>query len=143
MARIWKEERKGHWSQHFDLHAYVGLPAHDVSPNPALIPVWTYCVEVCGFTFRFGSVAQIKPVWEYYQQKLRPSSRLDTTEHGFERDVSQRWFERLPGHLLKESRRLKVIKALQAAMVEFGEYLNRFPTESSCASNLPVVRRES
>ena len=143
MARIWKEERKGHWSQHFDLHAYAGLPPHDVSPNQKLVPVWTYCVDVCGFTFRFGSVAQIRPVLEYYQQKIRPTSRRDTTGREFERDVSQRWFERLPGHLLQEPKRLKVIKALQAALVEFEEYLNRFPTEESCASNLPVLRRES
>lgn len=52
MSRIWKEERKGHWSRHFDLHGYHGLPGHDVSPNEKLVPVYTYFVEVCGFTFR-------------------------------------------------------------------------------------------
>ena len=29
MARIWKEERTGHWSEHFDLHGYHGFIGGD------------------------------------------------------------------------------------------------------------------
>lgn len=140
MAQIWKEKRDGHWSEHFDLHAYQGLPPHDVSPNSKLVPVYTYFVRVCGFTFKFGSVAQIAPVLEYYQHKIRPISRRDTTHYAFERDVAQRWFERLPGNLREESKRQKVIQALERAMDEFAEFLNKFPTCSMTASDLPVTR---
>lgn len=142
MAHIWKEQRDGHWSEHFDLHGYEGLPPHEVSPNPS-VPVYTYFVRVCGFTFRFGSVAQIAPVLEYYQQRIRPSTRQDTTHYAFERDVAQRWFERLPGNLRKEPKRQKVVKALEQALDEFAEFLNKFPTGSMTASDLPMIEGES
>lgn len=122
MARIWKETRTGHWSSHFDLHGHQGLPGHDVSPDEKLLPAYTYCVEVCGFCFRFGSVEQIPPVIEYYSTKIHPSSRLpDTPWLRSEHDVTQRWFERLPGYLRKESKRLRVVKALEAALGQFRE----------------------
>ena len=142
MAQIWKEERQGHWSEHFDLHGYQGLPPHDVSPNPKLVPVYTYFVRVCCFTFRFGSVAQITPVLEYYRQKIRPSTRRDTNHYAFERDVAQRWFERLPGHLREEPKRQKVVKALERASEQFAEFLDKFPTCSMTASDLPITKRE-
>ena len=141
MAQIWKEERDGHWSEHFDLHGYQGLPPHDVSPNTKLVPVYTYFVRVCGFTFKFGSVAQLGPVLEYYQQKTRPSSRRATKHYAFEHDVCQRWFERLPGKLREEPKRQKVIQALERALIEFAEYLNRFPTCSMVSSDLPITKR--
>jgi len=142
MAQIWKEQRDGHWSEHFDLHGYKDLPPHDVSPNSQLVPVYTYFVQVCGFTFRFGSVAQITPVIEYYQQIIRPSTRRDTTHNAFERDVAQRWFERLPGYLREEPKRQKVVKALERARDEFAEFLNKFPTCSMTASDLPTIKRK-
>ena len=140
MARIWKEKRTGHWSEHFDLHAYRGLPGHDVSPDEKLLPVFTYFVSVAGFTFRFGSVAQIDPYIEYYSLKTLPSSRLpDSPWLRSEHDVAQRWYERLPGHLRKEGKRQQVLKALQKASEEFAEYRGRFPTVESKPSNLPIT----
>ena len=128
MARIWKEPRTGHALSHFDLHGYQGLPGHDVSRDDKLLPVYTYCVEVCGFCFRFGSVEQIPPVIEYYSRKIHPSSRLpDSHWLRAEHDVAQRWFERLPGHLKKESKRLKVVKALEEALETFQENLGSSP----------------
>ena len=137
MARVWKEVRHGHWSKHFDLHGYQGLPGHDVSTDERLLPAYIYFVEVCGFTFRFGSVAQIQPALDYYSKKIRPSSRLPDSdwlraEHG----VAQRWFERLPAYLLEEPKRLLVVKALQKALKEFESDLGRLPTEVICSSNL-------
>ena len=140
MARVWKEQRSGHWSESFDLHGYHGLPGHDVSPDPKLVPVWTYFVEVCGFTFRFGSVAQIEAVLEYYRQKLHPSSRLpDSDWLRAEHDVAQRWYERLPGYLREEPKRVRVVKALERALAEFGPERARLPVQEGKASNLPIV----
>ena len=142
MARIWKEKRVGHWSEHFDLHGYVGLPGHDVSPDEGLVPVYNYYVTVCGFTFKFGSVAQIDPCIEFYERKILPSSRLpDSAWLRSERDVALRWFERLPQHLRKEGNRQKVVKALREAAEAFAEFRDKFPTEDSRASNLPTLRK--
>ncbi len=141
MTRIWKEERVGHWSQHFDLHGYRGLPGHDVSPDPKLVPVYTYFVEVCGFTFRFGSVAQIEVALEYYRKTIRPSSRLpDSRWLRSEHDVAQRWYERVPGYLREDPKREKVEKALAKALDKFSEFRGKFPIEESTASNLPVLK---
>jgi len=137
MASVWKEVRLGHWSKHFGLHGYQGLPGHDVSPDEKLLPAYTYFVSVCGFTFRFGSVAQITPVLDYYSRKVRPSSRLPDSEWlRAEHDVAQRWFERLPAYLLEEPKRVLVVRALQEALQEFKTDLGRLPTEDICSSNL-------
>jgi hypothetical protein len=143
VARVWKEWRSGHWSEAFDLHGFQGLPGHDVSPDPKLVPVWTYFVEVCGFTFRFGSVAQIETVLAYYRQKLHPSSRLpDSRWLRAEHDVAQRWYERLPGYLREEPKRVRVVAALERALAEFGPERGRLPVQEGKASNLPVVGGE-
>jgi hypothetical protein len=119
------------------------LPGHDASPDPNLVPVWTYFVEVCGFTFRFGSVAQIEAVLAHYSRKLHPSSRLPDSERlRAEHDVAQRWFERLPGYRRKQPKRRRVVKALERAPAEFGPERGRFRVQESKASNLPIVGGE-
>jgi hypothetical protein len=143
VARIGKEERKGHWSESFSLQGYGGLLGHDVSPDPKLVPIWTYFVKVCGFTFQFGSVAQIEAVLVYYSRKLHPSSRMpDSKWLRAEHDVAQAWYDRLPGYLRKEPKRRRVVKALERALVEFEPERGRFPVQESKASNLPIVGGE-
>jgi hypothetical protein len=138
MARIWKEKRTGHWSRHFDLHGYRDLPGHDISPDEKLVPVFTYYVRVCSFTFRFGSVAQIRPVLEFYSREIHPSSRMpDSQWLRAEHDVAQRWFERLPPYLMEDAKRPRVVKALEEALVIFKDDLCRYPTQLSRPGNLP------
>ena len=140
MARIWKEPRSGHWSAHFDLHGYQGLPGHDVSPDPAIVPVNSYFVRVCGFTFVFGSVAQIETVLAYYNRRIHPSSRLPDSEWlRAEHEVVQRWFERLPQYLLEEPKRVRVVKALERALSEFDGDAGRSPVQESRASRPPII----
>ena len=108
-----------------------------MSPDEKLLPAYTYFVRVCGFTFRFGSVAQIPSVLEYYSQKIRQSSRLAPSDWlKAEHDVAQRWFERLPAYLLEEPKRLLVVKALQKAVKEFDADLCRLPTQDILGPNL-------
>ncbi len=117
---------------------YLGLPGHDISPDKKLVPVYTYFVRVCGFTFQFGSVAQIDAALDYFKKKLHPSSRMPNYEWlKFERYWVQRWYERLPGYLRQESKRQKVVKALEEAAEMFAEYRGKFPTQKSNTSNLP------
>jgi hypothetical protein len=92
------------------------------NPNPALIPKWVYCVTVCSFTFEFHSINQINACLKYFSQKVRPSTRIpekDLWKYGGDHWEMQRWFERLPQRLLQESKRLKVVKALERALSEF------------------------
>jgi len=72
-----------------------------------LVPADTYFVEVCGFTFHFDSVRQIRRYYDYFS-------------HGdhFDRQFP---FTRLPGKLLSPSNRPKVVKALARAIKEFAD----------------------
>jgi len=82
-------------------------------------------VRVVSFTFRFGTIEQLRECIKYYQQKTRPSSRIAAKtiavdlgqdwrrQRGW--DV-ERWFERLPMYLLEEPKRQKVLKALCKAL---------------------------
>jgi len=90
----------------------------------SLMPKHVIVVQVASFTFRFGSVAQLRKCIEYYQQKIHPGSRVAAIE--LERQLgadwreqrweTERWFERLPMYLLEEPKRKKVVKALVNAL---------------------------
>lgn len=104
MARFWKTDAQNR-------------------PNP-LIPDWIYYVEVCSFTFTFGSLEHIEEYLAHFSQKIHPS-RADGAAHGsyshgdhFER---QGMFDRLPLYLFEEPKRLKVVNALTRALVEFAD----------------------
>ena len=104
-----------------------------------LLPQWTYSVEVCGFTFRFSSLAQLREVLAFYRQKTHPSSRLPDpawvrreAQHNpngyretisaimfFERDALQRWFEKVPMYLQENGKRERVVQALGRALEDF------------------------
>ena len=77
-------------------------------------------VRVASFTFRFASLEQLRDCHAYYDAKLHPSSRISHSEllkGGGDRFETQRWFERLPMHLLEEPKRQKVVKALAEALL--------------------------
>jgi hypothetical protein len=102
MARISKESIK--WSR-----------------TKSLVPSHVILVRVASFTFRFGTVEQLRECIKYYQRKTRPSSRVaaKTLASQLGEDWRaqrswevERWFERLPMYLLEEPKRQKVLKAL-------------------------------
>lgn len=113
MVKIWKEENIANRTKH-----------------SSLIPTWIYFVEVCGFTFKFHSIEQLEQTLEYYTKKLHPSSiipNLDQSPEKFDRSFIQRWYEKLPLYLRKESKRKKVVAALQQAVHQFSndnEYIS-------------------
>ncbi len=78
---------------------------------------WIYYVYVCRFTFAFFSLADIPSYIRYYSTKILPSRILDTPH--IDHDARQTTFNRLPLYLRDDSKRLRVVKALQAALVEF------------------------
>lgn len=111
MAKIWKEELDS--SRHQNK---MDGPA-DCRPNLSFAPQLVFFVRVSSFTFEFHSLKQIEECLEYYSQKVHPSSRviIGAADHW----EAQRWFERLPMYLLEEPKRLKVVKALTAALEAF------------------------
>lgn len=84
---------------------------------PSLVPMDVVVVDVASFTFQFFSIQQLRDCLAYYQQKIRPSSRLSIG--GADHWEAQRWFERLPVHLLESSKRKRVVKALNEALSLF------------------------
>ncbi len=90
---------------------------------PTLVP-WKVClVNVCGFTFTFHSLNQLRLCLDYYSREHHPSSRLQVYDQtlGGDHHETQRWFEKLPQYLLEKPKRQKVVAALQEALEEFSK----------------------
>lgn len=114
MARIWKETYDS--AKHQAPIEYWGS-VDDHLRAPSLIPKDVIMVHVASFTFQFMSVPQLRECLSYFEQKTHPSSRRPippVTSPGMQE--CQRWFERLPMHLLEEPKRLKVVEALNRAL---------------------------
>jgi hypothetical protein len=110
--RLWRERPNPSVHRDFMSSSHVGgLPPRD---NP--LTGWVYFVEVCSFQFQFHSLEQIQECLDYFKQKVHPSTRKphDGLEHYW-----QAWYERLPQWLFANSKRQKVVKALEKALVEF------------------------
>ena len=115
MSRHWREKLNP--KKHRDYMISVGDGGHYIEPpRDNLIIQYVYFVEVVGFTFQFSSIAQIYQALEYCKQKTHPS----TLKSGiFLEHYWQKWYERLPKGLLKGTKRDKVVKALEKAVLEF------------------------
>lgn len=94
----------------------------ETTRDQRLDPRYVYFVRTCGFTFEFHSTDQLHTCLRYFSLRIRPSSRIpwdQLGDYGGDQDETQRWFERLPQELLKESKRLRVVKALEKAGAAF------------------------
>jgi hypothetical protein len=125
MAKYWRESYD--CTRHRDPMTETVPPKQ--SRDPKLDPQDVYFVKVVGFTFEFHSLEQMRIALGYFSQKVRPSSRIPN----FPSDEilhyeAQRWYDRLPMKLLRESSRLQIVKALSAALAMFsGERTNPSP----------------
>jgi hypothetical protein len=115
MARIWKETYDS--AKHQAPIEYWGS-VDDHLRAPALIPKDVVMVHVASFTFQFMTVEQLRECLSYFEQKIHPISkrRVPPGSSTGKHEESQRWFERLPMHLLEEPKRLKVVEALSRAL---------------------------
>jgi hypothetical protein len=84
---------------------------------PTIIPCKVCLVNVCGFTFVFHSLPQLRLCLDYYSEEHHPSSRLPIL--GGDHWEFQRWFEKLPQFLLEKPKRSKVIAALKNTLEEY------------------------
>ncbi len=73
---------------------------------------WVCFVKECTFTFQFRPLDQRDEMINYFSVKTHPSTRK--THNGLEH-YWQSWRERLPTGLVKEPKRLKILKALRKA----------------------------
>jgi len=136
MSRIWSEPYSTQRHRAPMPSAMGGGAARDRHyRNPTLEPHRVVLVQVCGFTFTFHTVGELRACLDYYQRKIHPSSRSASTASAVRnREVTwrwevERWYERLPLYLRKESKRLRVICALQKALERMdahGSSNNRF-----------------
>ena len=117
-----------HWREPFDSSRHQnqmwgeGCEA-ETTRDQVLDPRSVYFVRTCSFTFEFHSIAQLSTCLAYFSQKVRPSSLIPWEQlgsYGGDQTETQRWFDRLPQWLLKETKRLRVMKALQEALTAFG-----------------------
>ncbi|MCP4213259.1 MAG: hypothetical protein GY765_01325 [bacterium] len=113
--KIWKEKLDP--QKHKDYMSSYWIGGDDIkAPKDNLIDSWIFFVKECGFTFQFTSIAQLDECLNYFSQKVHASTRRE--HDGLEYDW-QAWYERLPGGLIKNSKREKILKSLEAAKEKF------------------------
>ena len=115
MARFWKERLDPNKHVDYMKTTHVGgFPVELAHDNIRVR--WVYFVTVCSFTFQFQSMEQIRECLEFFSQKAHPSSASPNValEHYW-----QEWEQRIPYRLCENSKRQKIIKALQTAIEEF------------------------
>jgi hypothetical protein len=122
MANIWSEEYDP-LKHPNPMGSEVGCPPgiDRARRAPTLEPHLVTLVRVGGFTFEFHSPEQLRAALLYFRRKILPSSRLSAKEMGSgDHWEFQRWYERLPAELRRESRRHKVVAALEKAAQKMG-----------------------
>lgn len=122
MARIWKEQLDP--TRHRDFvypqrRGGIRISAH----KDRLVVQWVYFVNVCSFTFQFHRVEDIRAYLTYFSQKPIPSS--GKTGGAALEPYWRNWHERFPMWLKEEPKRKKVVKALQRALDEFENEMER------------------
>jgi hypothetical protein len=114
MSRHWKERLDPEKHQDY----MSGSMVLNVEPSKDnLIERWAYLVRVCGFTFHFVSVSQVRECLDHFSRKIHPSGRYDKLPPGSH--WYHPWYERLPMWLFEESKRVRVVMALRQALAEF------------------------
>lgn len=116
-----------HWIEKFDEMKHRNKMWGDgINPpenrHKSLDPYDVFFVRECGFTFEFHSLEQLKVFKDYFSKKIHPSTRIPEKElwkYGGDHEEMQRWFERLPKGLRKDTNRQRIVKALEKALTDF------------------------
>lgn len=132
MARFWKEPYTYERAAGLNIRDYEDAPVLGVPPGASndpsfrAWPRWIYFVEVCRFTFAFFSLEMMREYLDYFSHKVLPSSRFHDPPFfmGAAPAIDSRGqtrFERLPLRLRQESKRVRVVKALERALNHFAK----------------------
>ena len=96
------------------------------SPVPAskdnLIEKWVYLAEVNGFVFQFANLEQVVECKQYFEQKTHPST---IGYHPPYEHYWQHWYCKLPKGITKNKNRIKVLKAMDKILTEWGNPHNK------------------
>ncbi len=113
MSKHWKEIANPAIHTDFMSTSWVGgIPA---KADRKLTIQYVYFVRECSFTFQFSTIEQIEMMIAHFEKKIHASDRsFNGLEHYW-----QKWYERLPGGLLKGAKRGKILKALKKALADF------------------------
>ena len=119
MSKHWKEPYTEEAAKAVGIHGKEG--ACIVGDRNS---TWIFFVHVCGFTFGFFSLDMLREYIDFYSRKILPTSRfygVSPFSDGPAASIGdgQSKFERLPGYLRKERKRVKVQQALEKALKEF------------------------
>ena len=88
-----------------------------------LIIKWVYFAEVSGFTFQFANMNQVLECKSYFEQKTHPST-IQENHNGLEH-YWHPWYCKLPKGMVKNKNRLKVLKAMDKIIKEWGSSHNK------------------
>ena len=121
MSKHWREPLDP--KRHVDHHFAGGPRPREAETGEA----YAYFVEVCRFTFELASLEQIEACVAFFERRIQPSSSLVRDFQGssklpvcqLEKGHYERWHERFPARILKGSKRDRIVRALQRALVEF------------------------
>jgi len=116
MSKLWREpaDPKKH-SDFMSSYNDGGVPIPKSRDN--LIDKWVYFVSVCNFTFQFANIEQLKEAKNYFEQKIHKSN-LDISHPPHEHYLHP-WYCKLPKGITKDSKRTKVLKALNKALEQW------------------------
>jgi len=120
MAKIWWEPYS---TQSNPMLSELGEPPGPSrhGRSPTLEHPRVLFVRVVRFTFVFHTSQQLHACLEYYRRKILPSGRSAARAEAVAsgevlwRQHVERWYERLPLYLREESKRAKVVAALEEA----------------------------
>ncbi|NIB44801.1 hypothetical protein HBA55_34795 [Pseudomaricurvus alkylphenolicus] len=117
MSRVWREiaDPKKH-SDFMSTYNEGGIPVKKSRDN--LIEKWVYLAEVCGFTFQFASIEQVKECKAYFEKKVHPSTRDIHPPH---EHYWHPWYCKLPKGINGGTKRQKVLKTLDQILEKWGQ----------------------
>jgi hypothetical protein len=137
MARITIEDYKA--VRHGNPMWYIDDAQRErYSRAPTIVPYKVCMVDVCGFTFIFHSLSQLRLCLDFYSLEHHPSSRLPVYDENLGGDhwEAQRWFEKLPQYLLEKPKRAKVVTALKKAIDDYSQV----PEAETGTPNKPLYK---
>jgi hypothetical protein len=115
--RLWKEKLDPNRHRDFTYPLQGGTEISEAKDT--LIENWVFMVNVCSFTFQFVRLEDIRDYLDYFSQKPLPSS--GKSGGAALEPYWRAWHERIPMRLKNESKRVKVVKALERALEEFSK----------------------
>lgn len=109
MAQIWKErlDADKHSDYMTGYQSEGGFPVE--KPRDNLLESWVYFMKIPDCELQFIGRDQVVVAKEYFEQKIHPARR--EWNNGLEH-YWQRWFERLPPGVHRDSNRKRILRVL-------------------------------